>query len=380
MPGRPPLAVGTAGRIRVYQVAKGWRARTLVRDYDGQTRAVEATRKTRAAAERALAEAIRDRHRAGSSAEVTPNTRVSDLAEVWWAEVSQSAKSPTTLRLYRDRLDRQVVPSLGLLRVRELTTGTIDRHLRAVVQQHGPGTAKATRSVLAGLCGLAARHDAIERNPVRDVGSIPQTESRQPIALSVAEVRQLRALLTYDRKAVARDLPEFVDMMLATGLRIGECSAITWDAVDLDSGTVEIRGMVVRIRGIGLVIRQDASSKLRVRVLSLPSWAVSMLKHRFARRDLHARSPAVFPAPLGGLRDPSNTQADLRQAFEAAGFEITSHALRKTVATLMDESGLSARAGADQLGHSKPSMTADKYWGRKALVTGAAAVLEQLAE
>jgi integrase len=44
---------------------------------------------------------------------------------------------------------------------------------------------------------------------------------------------------------------------------------------------------------------------------------------------------------------------------------VTSHYFRKTVATLMDEAGLSARSAADQLGHAKPSLTADIYVGRK---------------
>jgi len=55
----------------------------------------------------------------------------------------------------------------------------------------------------------------------------------------------------------------------------------------------------------------------------------------------------VFGAILGGWRDPSNTQADLRQAFDAAGYPwVTSHTFRKTVATLMDQAGLSSRATA----------------------------------
>ena len=35
-------------------------------------------------------------------------------------------------RAYRHRLDRQIIPALGNLRVRELTTGVVDRHLGAV--------------------------------------------------------------------------------------------------------------------------------------------------------------------------------------------------------------------------------------------------------
>jgi integrase len=54
---------------------------------------------------------------------------------------------------------------------------------------------------------------------------------------------------------------------------------------------------------------------------------------------------------------------------------VTSHVYRKTVATLMDGAGLSARQAADQLGHAKVSMTQDNYFGRKVARTGAAEVL-----
>lgn len=40
--------------------------------------------------------------------------------------------------------------------------------------------------------------------------------------------------LTYDDTAIARDLLDFVDMMLATGLRIGETAAIQWSSIDLE--------------------------------------------------------------------------------------------------------------------------------------------------
>jgi integrase len=44
--------------------------------------------------------------------------------------------------------------------------------------------------------------------------------------------------------------------------------------------------------------------------------------------------------------------------------DATSHSFRKTVATLIDDEGLSARIGADHLGHSRVSMTQDKYMAR----------------
>jgi hypothetical protein len=51
-----------------------------------------------------------------------------------------------------------------------------------------------------------------------------------------------------------------------------------------------------------------------------------------------------------------------------------SHTCRKTVATRLDEAGLSAREVADHLGHAEPSMTQDVYRGR-AVASAAAEAL-----
>jgi integrase len=126
------------------------------------------------------------------------------------------------------------------------------------------------------------------------------------------------------------------------------------------------------------MIKPRPKSKAGWRIVTLPGWAVDMLKRRCVDRDENPWD-VVFPSPLGRLRDPSNTQGDLRDIFDRAGYpEITSHTFRRTVATLMDRAGLTARAAADQLGHAKVSMTTDHYFGRRAANTGAAGVLEAL--
>ena len=80
----------------------------------------------------------------------------------------------------------------------ELTAGTVHRFLRSVAEHYGRATAKMCRSVPSGMFALAARHDALDRNPVRDVGSISKGARKHPRSLSAAEARQLRALLSYD--------------------------------------------------------------------------------------------------------------------------------------------------------------------------------------
>src|SRR5205814_1275674 len=125
--GRPPLPIGTAGDINTYRTPGGYRAVCKYRDHDGVTRLVERHGPTTARARHRLREAIRDRSRGGSTTDITPDTLIRDLAEFWYAEIQDRDLSPNTLQAYRDRLDKQVIPAMGALRIREATVSRVDR-------------------------------------------------------------------------------------------------------------------------------------------------------------------------------------------------------------------------------------------------------------
>src|SRR5690606_41773254 len=101
---------------------------------------------------------------------------------------------------------------------------------------------------------LAVRHDAIPHNPLREVSPIT-IEHKDARALTLTEVRRLRAGLRQDQRAVDRGVPIIVDFMLGTGMRIGETLAVTEDALDLANATVEIRATVVRTKREGLFLK-----------------------------------------------------------------------------------------------------------------------------
>jgi hypothetical protein len=92
--------------------------------------------------------------------------------------------------------------------VRELTVGVCDRHIQTVVEKNGPGLARTLRAVLSGICKHAAKHDALERNPVRDVGKVTQPKAKKNVeALTFEEAVDLRTKYRQDPQAVTRDLP-----------------------------------------------------------------------------------------------------------------------------------------------------------------------------
>lgn len=379
--GRPPLPLGSYGKINVWQEGASFIARTKFRDFDGVVRPVKRTGKSKAAAERALKAALAERRSPVKDAEISAHAKFGKVAQMWFAEVEglveAGRRSPGTLDTYRSVYRNCVEPALAELRVWEVTTPTVDR-LLGRVKQRSTSLARTSKIVISGVMRLAARHGAVTVNPVREVARIDSEPSRQPRSLDAGERRQWLDLLEADQKACTWDLPDLTRMMLATGCRIGECLAIGWAEVDLENATVDIGWRLIRRTGVGLLrMPSTKTGRKGERLVPLPQWAVEMLKRR--RAAIAPDVEPVFPDSLGGWRDPSNVRRIWRDVRDAAELEgLVSHTLRKTVASFLDDAHVSTRKISDQLGHSRVSMTQDHYLGRRLTDRETAEVLEDL--
>jgi len=367
MAGRPPTPIGTYGKVKHRQLTEGrWEARTYFRDYDGTSRLISRRGRSAPAAERSLKKALTERTRTRSPA-LGRDTRLRTVAERWFTEIEEAVLadelSPNTSRLYRCYLDRHVLPAVGDLRISEADVPRLDLFMRSLKEHNGTSVVKTCRSILSGFMGYAVRHGAVEHNPIRDIGRIRGANRKvKARSLTIAECVAWLTQLEDDDVAVRRDLPDLTRWLLATGVRIGEAIAVSWNEIDLDNSTVAIDYKIIRIKGRGLVRVPRPKSDAGHRTLPLPLFALRMLSRRSRRR---ADGP-LFPDARGGWRDPSNTSRDLREARGSGEFAwVTSHVFRKTCATILDESDLSARQIADQLGHAKVSMTQDNYLGRR---------------
>jgi len=383
--GRSPLPLGQWGSIRSYPVLDDqgetvrWRAVTLFRGFDGRTRSVERWGRTKAGAQNALRTALAEQTRLSGGHGLSGLDRFEKAAQLWRESINtmvkRGSRSPGTLATYDGHLSTKILPALGRVRLGEISPQLIDRFLRTLASTVGVPTARTCRSIVSGVLGVAVRYGALASNPVRDAARLEGGRpNKQPRALTAAERVDLFARLATDETAVRYDVADVARFMLATGLRIGECLSLLWMDVDLDAGRVDVTSTVIRLKGEGL-LRKTTKSKAGVRSLVLPAWAVADLRRRWVS-GVQLDDP-VFADTLGGIRDPSNTRHRLREALDRAGYNwVTSHNFRKTIATVLDEAGLSARVIADQLGHSRPSMTQDVYMGRRSIDPRVAAALE----
>ena len=371
---RPPLPVGTAGRTSFLSMPNGTvRARALFRDYDGVTRPVSRYGRSRAAAERALKEALRDRS-GPTAGQITSTARVRDVARTWMSEVEVSDLAGGTVEVYQRTLDKHVVPGLGGLQLREVDVPAVDRFLKSVRQHHGAGAARTTKNVTSLMLGYAARLGAIPTNPVRDSGKISRGHRERPRALTTVEVDQLVKVA----RETSADLGDLVETMLGSGMRIGEALAIRSEVVDLAAGVIEVNATNVRLKGKGTVLQSRTKTDAGWRVIAVPDHVAVLLGRRLDAPVVRSEYRLAFPNYLGRPQNPSNVQRSLRSILDRHGFEwVTTHTFRKTVATRLDEAGMSARAIADHLGHAKPSMTQDVYMGRGVASAEAAKVLRR---
>lgn len=378
---RPPLPIGTYGKIKTYPLPEGgFRARVRFRDHDGVTRHVERVGSSRTAATNNLRTAIRDRGQAVFGGDITPDSKISAVADVWLRELDESDRALRTKVTYRDVWERHLLAAVGELRVRDMRVSRVGRVLRELRDHSGPGTAKQGKVVLSGICGLAVRHDALDSNPVRDVASTRGKAKREKIVLDEDGMTRLRRHLvdslpaaTEAEQARRDDLLDLVDFLSGLGCRIGEALALDWPRIDDKAGTIAIEGTVIRVPGSGLVVQPHTKSSAGMRTVTPPGWVMDLL----VRRHRDSSGSWVFPSGAGTLRDPDNTRKQLREALASTEWAgLHPHVFRHLVATRLDAAGLSAREIADYLGHEKVSMTQDVYMSRKTHGANAAAALD----
>lgn len=412
MAGRPPLNIGAHGTITRVDKGRGvWLARCRYRAADGRTRIVERrspsgkSDRYGAAAEAVLLAAIAELQTTTGEAEgaTTGTTRLAALTERWLTDLKSRSESVRTTDTYSSIITKLDARAGGLL-VRECTPRRLDRLLVELAEVHGPTTARQAKTVLGGVFVLALRDGAVSRNPVRDVGPVrvPSKSVESPNRGRALTPEELGALLhglanstvplpaegrgkkkestkttrTVSQWAKEIDLIDPIMMLGGTGLRRSEMLGLRWNDYDSEAGTIAVTGRVVRGKGVGLIREDVTKSATSRRVVALPRFVVDMLTRRAG--EFHPSAEGlIFPSLVGTLRDPDNLNGQFARVRGVLGFGwVATHTFRRTVATLADEAGLSARVGADHLGHARISMTMDAYMARGKTHSAVADVLD----
>ena len=266
-----------------------------------------------------------------------------------------------TLLGYRRDLDRYAAWLAGaghadLRAVAEPEVAAYLRHLRSGGAGH-PALAAASAaralSAVRGLHRFAVRDGLAGTDPAAPV-TPPVPVRRLPKALDTDQVRALLdaagtgAAATGSGARAALGLRDraLLEFLYGTGARVSEAVGLAVDDLDLDDGTVLLRGKGGRSRLVPVG---------RYATAALGGYLVR------GRPVLHrGRGPAVFLNARGTVLSRQSAWTILRRTAAVAGLDparISPHALRHSYATHLLDGGADVRVVQELLGHSSVTTT-----------------------
>jgi integrase/recombinase XerC len=166
-----------------------------------------------------------------------------------------------------------------------------------------------------------------------------------PHFLTGEQVEKLLAAPEGDDPLVIRDRA-ILETLYSAGLRVGELAGLNWEDLDLDGGTLVVRG-----------------KGKRERMALLGPVAVESLRHwdqlRRALSPKAAAQPAVFLNRLGGRLTVRSIGRLLAKYLALTGLDprTSPHTLRHSFATHMLDAGADIRGVQELLGHRNLTTT-----------------------
>lgn len=360
----PPRAVSLSSDIEVRRGARndGFRARVRWLDAMGKRRSRSETFTSRPDAQNWIDDAI-----TAAAAGLDPNHFAQPLAEYGASVLDLALRGlePKTTVPYLAGWRLRILPSVGHIPTRLLTTGAVDRAVRGwIAEGASRSTVKNSLAMLVRVMEQALRDGIVERNPARISGwqrdyQQAEDELEDPRSLALPDWAALQALASALVERSADRYPGWGDIVVfaaATAARIGEVSGCRVGDIDSARWLWTVRRQTTTSPG-GLV---DKGTKgKRARVVPIIAEVRPMLERRLAAAT-DRPDGRVFVGPRGGristsvLRDATHWD----EVVGELGFErLRRHDLRHTGLTWMADAGVPVHHLRKIAGHGSLTTT-----------------------
>jgi integrase len=263
---------------------------------------------------------------------ITADTVFAEMVTQWLGRLRREQRlENTTINEYERVLRRLVVPALGSTPLAQLTTDSINTVLKELGDESVNRQRKA-KVVTGAMLDAAVECGALASNPVRGSMRISRSKDATP-SLTDAELDRVRAAvrawMTEGRPGpkASCDMADMIELMLATGARIGELLALRWSDVDFDACRVSICGTIKTETSKGTYWKPLPVS----RVVALRRSVVPVL-HKRRTRGIDNPIDAVFPTRNGTWQQVNNVERRWRHVRKYAGLDwVTPESFRDRV-------------------------------------------------
>src|SRR5881394_3665309 len=154
---------------------------------------------------------------------------VKDYLTYWLEKVYKPAVYITTYVRYCNIVYKHLIPGLGGIRLRRLTTQQVQVFIAGKIESGlAPSTVVKMHKTLRGALGHAVKLKLVSRN-VSDSVTSPRIPKRKKCLLTKEQLQKLiKVANTYDMDA-------FVKLGLMSGMRHGELLALRWADIDFEA-------------------------------------------------------------------------------------------------------------------------------------------------
>ncbi len=347
---------GIRKRTNTWQVRWQQSGESQLETFDELREAQAFREAVEAAGNRWPAEWVPGKGYVAGAATVAPEARgvpVREYVAEWMRE--HSAMKPHAKETAQGQLARRMrVGALPDMNMADVTQADVQQWVDELREKYAPNTVRVTLCWVGAGFNLAVRRGIIRTSPMVGVRNPGGTKTRvKPVFLTQAEEARLVAAIDDDYRLWLR-------VMLASGLRYGECWALFPHSVLREDGvvTLEIAHSRRTVKGEGRSVLGDTKTE-EPRPVALPHALGEELFAYAAGRD-----PSL---PLFDL--PVNTNAFRYGAFARACERAQLvgrrkpriHDMRHTHASRMLAHGMPIASLSERLGHASITTTADIY-------------------
>ena len=310
------------------------------------------------------------------------NMRVGELL-AWYLHTVVAEKDVSTIANYEWAIRR--LEYLHGRPLRDLDVDEVERLLAELSSNARPITPREGQERVGNRGGKprALSKASLSRIKTALGAALHEAERRGLVARNVARLAHLPpgARPTRERRSLTREEAQHLlgnlrgtrdeALILTTlmlGLRPGEVTGLTWEALDLDSGKLEVRNALKRLPDETYVLGPPKVASYRA--LCMPTAVlVALRQHRLEQMKERLSAPVwendlnlVFTNTVGRPIDASNLRRTIRfNALQAEIGHLSPNELRHSAASLLVSTGESLVEVADLLGHRDVRMLAQTY-------------------
>nr|WP_194085465.1 site-specific integrase [Streptococcus pyogenes] len=283
-----------------------------------------------------------------------------------WLETYKLTVKPQTYDATVTRLNRHIMPTLGNMKVDKITASDIQMLINRLSKYYVNYT--AVRSVIRKVLQQGVLLELIDYNSARDI-ILPRKQPNAKKKVKFIDPSDLKSFLEYLETSQHKRYNLYFDavlyqLLLSTGLRIGEACALEWGDIDLENGTIAINKTYNKnLKFLSTAKTQSGNRVISVDKKTLRSLKLYQMRQRQLFNEVGARVlEVVFATPTRKYFNASVRQSALDTRCKEAGIErFTFHAFRHTHASLLLNAGISYKELQYRLGHANISMTLDTY-------------------